>query len=134
MQILDNPLEYVREHPSIFLPSGEPADVFCAFELAKQVVGLGASEVSVCRASSWWIVGAARDWFVERESLESQFSRIIPCPQLGQNRCRIEVVIYAFSADVCVFRGGTWEVLKGMLPDEKACAPVSVAFRSMSVP
>lgn len=114
--IIDDPIQFVRRHPAMFFPRGEPSPLVCAECLAAEALALGGNEVVILRDAEWWAVGGADDWFLPGESAKDQFARLIPLPELGQNSTRVEVVIAAFAQDVSTLQRAELQHVLGESP------------------
>ena len=109
-------LAYVRSNPERFFRLGVPSGV----EIAKALVGnallLGASELSVLRLGSWWMVCGNVDWIGEGSD-ETAFSKIVPFPEAGDNSMRAEILATAFCSAVITSSDGLKKVVSGSVPD-----------------
>jgi hypothetical protein len=114
ISVVDDALEFVKEHPEMFFANGRPAPLACVQGLVAQVLSLGAHDVVVNRCDRWWVVGSSFDWFLPGRTAAEQMRLLLPLPELGPNTSRFEVVVLAYSDAVAV-RGSepAWEVIQG---------------------
>lgn len=113
MNIVDDPLPFIRKSPERFLRQ-IPAQ---GHELATNLVGdavlLTGAAATVCRGPGpWWIVGCEKDWLALGATAGNPcqaFQRLLPFPEAGANSVRSEVLLTAF-AEVVISVGpeGRW--------------------------
>jgi hypothetical protein len=114
MKILDNSIDFIKNHPERFLRQNN-----LGLELSTNIVSdallLVDEPISAQKQDEWWIVSCERDWIANQSNLivEEIFSRIIPFPEAGQNSMRSEVLLTAFAKDVITILGKEISVIKG---------------------
>jgi hypothetical protein len=101
MKIFDDPVEWIKTRPEMFLWQGN-----IGLQLSTNIISdallLTGGPVTVLKKHDWWIIGSEIDW-VENQSdysIDELFSRIISYPEAGQNSMRGEVLLMAFADDV----------------------------------
>lgn len=140
VQILDDPIAFIRKRPSMFARSIPVSGAELAANIIAEALLLTHGQVTASRADAWWVVTSDVDWIAGESdhAVEDAFSRILPLPQAGPNSMRGEVLLTAFARDVvtqdiysrCVIKGSTqaddavWAMLTSR-PDWKRI----VAFR-----
>lgn len=107
-------LNYVRNHPRLFLGDAQPSGVLFVHELLDQVFALGVKEVTITCHEAWWVLSCASDWFLDDRPAREQVRQIVPLPELGPNSCRKEIIAVAFARGFATREGGSaWVVLSG---------------------
>jgi hypothetical protein len=114
IQILDDPVAFVRRRPEWFVGSDEVRPGFLVTALARGALDLGCKQVEVHHIDDWWAVASDEDWLAYHNQLgvRETFNRILPSPA-GVNACRYEVVVRALAASVFTCRAGELVVLSG---------------------
>ncbi len=113
---LGDPLDFVREHPELFLlPGALPLEFKMAFQLMFDATVRGAAPVILDRWHSWILIGSQKDWLTSEttKSDKELFAKVVAFPEAGQNACRHEIVVNVFASDVAVIRRSGITVIKG---------------------
>jgi hypothetical protein len=115
MNVISDPVSYVRGRPDLFLDPNIPRDIGLVKWLLTDILVLGGQEICVKRYEDWWLVGSSMDWLRPPVglSLQDMFSRIIPLPQAGDNSMRSEILLAAFCEEVVVLGPDSDLTIKG---------------------
>ena len=124
VHVVQDPVEYVRERPQMFLRSGRVG----GRELAESILGdaliLTDGPVTVMRRGGWWLVGCEEDWMARQSSgsVDDLFSKIVPFPEAGPNSMHSEVLLTAFAKEVLTKDETTLRAIKGFVAeDDEVC-------------
>lgn len=117
---LEDPLEFIRSRPNMFLPFGKLSASSMAATLVDEALSMTGAKTSTFRVNDWWIVSCEADWLQRspKQTIKTLFQQITACPQMGVNSHYFEVVLYAFADDLITFTPQDTELLqiKGHLP------------------
>ena len=112
LEILDDPVGWVRESPQLFLRNGRFTSEEAAAHVMEEALLCGAQHVQVVRQSGWWIIVGDVDWLAGPSSLSS-FWHVIPYEEGGANSMRSELVLTAFASRVVTASRSQVTIIKG---------------------
>ena len=118
IQVLGNPLQWARAHPSYFFAGGIASAESLAEQLVAGARALGATEVEAHVVGDWSVVASRTDWYAgARFTIPEDFNfhELTPFPELGQNCVRPECVVAAFAKYVVVRNPSGIRIVKGAL-------------------
>jgi len=117
--VVQDPVEYIRQRPQMFLRSGRVSGQALAESIAGDSLTLTGGPVTVFRRGDWWFVGCEEDWMAlpSGPSVDELFCRIVAFPEAGPNAMHSEILLTAFARDVLLKEGGTLRALKGSMPE-----------------
>jgi hypothetical protein len=116
MEIFDNPIEWIKSRPEMFLWQQNRG-----LQLLTNILGdallLTDGHITALKKNEWWIAGSAVDWLSadSNYSTKELFARMIPMPEAGQNSIRGEVLLTAFAKDVVTIINGQLSLIKGSI-------------------
>ena len=110
-------LQYVREHPEIFLRFNELQLHELATKLVTDAISLGVFPVSVDFSDDWWMVSSKKNWLKIATDLpiDELFRRLVANPRAGRNACRSEIILYAYVDNIILLYEGETHIIKGNL-------------------
>ena len=98
---LNNPVDWVKEHPQIMLRSS----LICGENLAHRVVHDAfvskVKSMKIEQIENWWIIAGINDWLSYKNlSINDLFNKLIPFPEMGQECHRSEILLTAFADNI----------------------------------
>jgi hypothetical protein len=109
-------LDYVKEHPEMFLPKGHISGMALASAILDDIFVQERVSTFVERIGEWWLIGSEFDWigpYMQGYTLHEYFSRMVGFPEMHVNAVHSEVLLTAFAADVIVFDNSGHERITG---------------------
>jgi hypothetical protein len=106
LQIMNDPIGFVRRNPPMFLGGMKRAvGEHLAARMLSDLIWSGARPAHVNGLDQWWEVSSAMDWLATQDGIGiDAFARIVPLPVAGPNSHRSEILLAAF-ADAVVTSG-----------------------------
>lgn len=119
VHVLQDPVEYVRNHPQLFLRSGRVDGRELAEALVADALVLTDGPVTVERRNGWWIVGCESDWMTRQASgsVADLFHKIVPFPEAGPNSLHCEILLTAFADTVVISDERTVHPIQGVVTE-----------------
>jgi hypothetical protein len=120
VHVIEDPLEYIRKRPQMFLRSGRASGL----ELAEAIVGdaliLTGGPVTVFRRGDWWVIGCEEDWMTRQSSgsVDDLFFKMVAFPEAGPNSMHSEVLLTAFATEVLTKESTTVRTIKGFVEED----------------
>jgi hypothetical protein len=111
---MNDPVNWVAEHPAMFFPSGNFEARLAAALVVQEALLSGASDVTVRRDAEWWVIESSHDWLPAPLDSDA-FHGVIPFPEAGPNSCRFEILLTAFASDVVTASQAGATAIKGVM-------------------
>ncbi len=131
VQVLDDPIGFIRKKPGMFTRSSPVSGVELATNIVSEALLLikGKGRVTTFLTDTWWVVASDIDWIANESEhpVEDVFSHILPLPQAGPNSMRGEVLLTAFARDVITQSIDGQHVVKGSVHTSSNLWPMLIS-------
>jgi hypothetical protein len=116
VEIFDNPIEWIKSRPEMFLWQ-QNRGLQLLTNILSDALLLTDGQITALKKNEWWIAGSNVDWLSVNSNFSSKelFARMIAMPEAGQNSIRGEVLLTAFAKDVVTIANGQLSLVKGSI-------------------
>jgi hypothetical protein len=107
-------IDWMREHPEMFLALLPPQGRDLSGRLAHEALLMGAQNIQVTKSDEWWIISADSDWLDSPDvGVQEFFERVVPFPEGGRNAHRYEILLTAFATKIITKSSKGTLIVKG---------------------
>ena len=126
---IPNPIEFVRQHPTMFTGSEFPSADQIWGDVATGAALITGGLVSIVHECGWYFVASKANW-IGTGTKRDVFTEIVPFPERGRNAFRPEIMVTAFATAAVVSQCGVLRNVVGLSPpnESAACSEITSTF------